>query len=144
MWKFIKVTSVLVFLALCSMQDAREKRISVKLLVLAGGLFGMASLLFEDMHIGQRICNMMPGLAALLLAFLTKEQVGYGDAACLIVLGSMISADVLLGAVMGGLILLSICSVILLAGKKADRKTTLPFLPYLSAGMLVQVVLNRV
>lgn len=143
-WKIVKIAGISIFLLVCSIQDIREKQISIRLLVSGGVLFWGISLLFEDISVGERIYNMLPGVIAFLLGLLTKEQIGYGDAACLVVLGSVVSADVLLGAVMGGLILLSICSVILLTGKKADRKTTLPFLPCLSAGMLVQFVLNIV
>ena len=135
---------IIVFLVLCSIQDIREKRLSVKMLVVAGLLFLGMSLVFEEMPIEKRLHNILPGMITFLLAFLTKEQIGYGDAACLVVLGIMVSAGSLFGAVMIGLILLSICSMILLAGKKADRKTTLPFLPFLSAGMLWQIIWSNI
>lgn len=144
MWKIVKVIGMSLFLLLCSMQDIREKRISVKMLVLFGILFLVMSLLFDQISIEQRMCNMLPGMLAFLLAFFTKEQFGYGDAACLIVLGNIIYSDVLWGAIMGGLVLFSVCSMVLLAGKKADRKTTLPFLPFLSAGVLWQTILNNI
>ena len=144
MWKIIKTTGIILFLILCSIQDIREKRISLKLLIVFGSIFFIVSILFEEMRLEQRIHNLFPGLAALLISFLTKEQIGYGDAACLIILGSVISAVTLLNAIMGGLILLSICSVVLLAGKRANRKSTLPFIPFLSTGIALQIVLNNV
>lgn len=143
MKKLVKITGIMVFLVLCSIQDIREKKLSVKMLVVSGLLFLGMSLVFEEIPIERRLHNILPGLIAFLLAFLTKEQIGYGDAACLVVLGMLVSADGLFGAVIAGLILLSICSMILLAGKKADRKTTLPFLPFLSAGMLWQIIWNH-
>lgn len=144
MWKIIKAVELFVFLFFCSLQDIREKRISVKMLVLFGGLFLASSLLFDEISLEERAYNLLPGMVAFLLAFLTKEQIGYGDAACLAVLGNMISETILFGAVMGGLILLSVCSMILLAGKKANRKTTLPFLPFLTIGIFWQVIRNGV
>lgn len=144
MKKIIKIAGIMVFLVLCSIQDIREKRLSVKMLVVSGFLFSGMSLVFEEMPIERRLHSILPGMIAFLLAFLTKEQIGYGDAACLVVLGILVSADSLFGAVMIGLILLSICSMILLAGKRADRKTTLPFLPFLSAGMLWQIILSNI
>ena len=138
----IKRAGIAVFLVLCSIQDIREKKLSVKVLVAAGILFLIMSLMFDEVSIEKRLCNLLPGMIAFLLVFLTKEQIGCGDAASLVVLGILVSARRLLGAVMGGLLLLSICSMILLAGKKADRKTTLPFLPFLSVGMLWQMILS--
>lgn len=142
MWKNVKIIGIIIFLLICSIQDIKEKRISVKRLVLFGVLFLGMSLAFENRTLEERLYSMLPGMIAFALAFLTKEQVGYGDAACLAVLGSAVSSAVLLGAVMGGLFLISVCSMVLLAGKKADRKTTLPFLPFLTAGMLWQIIQN--
>lgn len=142
--KIIKIVGIIAFLALCSIQDIREKRLSVKLLVVSGLLFSGMSLAFEEIPFEERLHNILPGMIAFALAFLTKEQIGYGDAACLVILGILVSAGSLSGAIMAGLVLLSICSILLLAWKKADRKTTLPFLPFLSAGMLWQIILDNI
>lgn len=141
MWKIVKAAGIFAFLALCSLQDIREKRLSVKMLVLSGVLFLTASLLLDGLCWERRMIALLPGMTALVLAFLTKEQIGYGDAACLLVLGNVVSADVLVGAAAGGLLLVSVCSIVLLAGKKADRKTTVPFLPFLTAGMLWRIIM---
>lgn len=144
MWEIIKAVEVFIFLLFCSFQDIKEKRISVKMLVLFGGLFLVSSLLWDEISIEERAYNLLPGMVAFLLAFLTKEQIGYGDAACLAVLGNVISGTILFGAVMGGLVSLSVCSMILLTGRKADRKTTLPFLPFLTIGIFWQMIRNGV
>ncbi len=139
MWETIKITGVFLFLLICSVQDIKEKQLSVKTLVLSGILFLGLSLFFDRISFAERMGNMMPGMAAFVIAFLTKEQIGYGDAACLIILGSVLSVDSLMRAVMCGLLLLSLCGAVLFLGKKADRKTTLPFVPFLMAGVLWQV-----
>lgn len=140
MWKIVKITGVFIFLLLCSVQDIKEKRLSVRMLVLFGILFLVLSLLFDRITWERRISNMLPGMLAFVLAFLTKEQIGYGDAACLAVLGNVVSLDILSDAIMGGLLLLSICSVVLLARRKVNRKATLPFIPFLTAGMLWRMI----
>lgn len=140
MWKLVRTTGIVLFLLLSSIQDIKEKKISVKMLVLSGSLLFALSLLFDEISWERRMENMLPGAAALVTAFLTKEQVGYGDAMCLAVLGSVISADVLWDAVLSGLLLLSACSVVLLIRKKAQKTTALPFIPFLTAGMLWQMI----
>lgn len=140
MWKIVKVTGIVVFLILCSLQDLREKRLSIRMLVSAGILFLASSLLFDGILLERRVIALMPGMTAFVLAFLTKEQIGYGDAACLLVLGNAVSADILIGAAAGGLFLISAYSIVRLAGKKATRKTTLPFMPFLTVGMLWQII----
>lgn len=132
----------IIFLALCSIQDIREKKLSLKLLIVSGILFFVMSFMFERMSTRERVCNMLPGIFALVIAFLTREQIGYGDAACLIIMGNIVSGKRLLGAVMGGMILFSIVGAVLMIRKKADRKTTMPFLPFLTAGMLWQIMIT--
>ena len=140
MWEVTKAAGLIVFLILCAIQDIKEKQLSVRMLVLFGGLFFTWSFLFDTMPYEQRICGLLPGVAALFLAFLTKEQIGYGDAVCLLILGAVMTGGVILRAALAGLLLASACSIALLIGKKANRRTTLPFLPFLTAGVLWQMI----
>lgn len=139
MWKTVKTVGIVLFLLLCSMQDIKEKKLSVRMLVLSGVLFLVGSLVFDRIPWERRIVNLLPGMAALVLAFLTGEQVGYGDGVCLIVLGNVVSARSLSGAILAGLLLTDLCSVVLFVQKKVNRRTTLPFMPFLTAGMLCQM-----
>lgn len=139
MWEIVKGTGVFLFLIFCSIQDIKEKKLSVKMLVVSGMLFLVLSFLFEKISWESRIENMLPASAAFALARLTGEKIGYGDAACLAVLGSVVSGSMLWGAILGGLLLLSLCSLILLVRKKAAGETALPFIPFLTAGMLWQM-----
>lgn len=143
MWKIMKAVGIFVFLILCSLQDIREKRLPVKMLVLSGGLFFLVSLVSGELFKEGRLLALMPGMVALVLAFLTREQIGYGDGVCLVVLGLLVSAERLIGAIAGGLFLISACSILLLVRKKANRKTTLPFMPFLTVGMLWQLIMWR-
>lgn len=140
MWEIIRPAGIFLFLFFCSWRDIREKKLSVKMLVLSGILFLTLSFMFEKLSWEKRVQNMAPGMVAFVLAILTKEQIGYGDAACLTVLGSMVSADTLWDAVLRGLFLLSLYSMVMLLRKKAGRKTTVPFIPFLTAGMLWQMI----
>ena len=143
MWEIAKTAGIFIFLILCSLQDIKEKRISVKMLVLSGALFLILSLLFDRMPCERRIAGMLPGMSAFVLAFLTGEQIGYGDAACLAVLGTVVSFDILFGAMTVGLLILSIYSLVLLIRRKADRRTTLPFVPFLTVGMLWRMLVQK-
>lgn len=139
MWEIVRKTGVFLFLVLCSVQDIRERKISVKMLVLSGVLFLALSFLLDEIPWEKRMENILPGAAAFVLAFLTQEQIGYGDAACLAVLGGLVSADILWRAILSGLFLLSLSSLILLVCKMAGKETALPFIPFLTAGMIWQM-----
>lgn len=143
MWKPVKFLGIILFLLLCSVQDIREKKLSVRMLVLAGILSFILSVVFDRIPWDERIGNMLPGMLALVLAFLTREQIGYGDAACLIVLGNVVSARILSGAVMTGLLLLDVWSAVLFLRKRVNRGTTIPFLPFLTVGMLCWLIIQK-
>lgn len=143
MWEIVKIAGIFIFLLFCSIQDIREKQLSVKVLVVSGILFLGLSLLLDRISCMERLKNMLPGTAAFVIAFLTKEQIGYGDAACLIVLGNLLSVNMLTEAVMCALLLLGLCGTVLFLGKKVDRETALPFMPFLMAGMLWQVFVRK-
>lgn len=136
MWEIVKRTGVFIFLMICSIQDIKEKKLSVRMLVTSGVLFLVLSFLFEEITWERRAENMLPAAAAFVLARLTGEKIGYGDAACLAVLGNVLSGSILWGGIFGGLLLLSLCSLALLVQKKAAGETTLPFIPFLTAGVL--------
>ena len=51
MWKIVKMAGLFIFLFFCSIQDMKEKKISVKMLILFGGFFLAMSLLFDEMSI---------------------------------------------------------------------------------------------
>ncbi len=135
---------IYLFLLICSIQDIKEKHLSKKLLAGFGILFFVISFWTDSISFGNRIWNMLPGIAAMLIAFLTKEQIGYGDGICLLILGNVNSFDFLLGAMLGGLMLMSGYSITLLIRRKGDRKTTLPMLPFLTAGMVFQSLIRKI
>ncbi len=141
-WRIIKITEIVLFLAVCSVQDIKEKKLSVRMLVGFSILFFISSFFPENILLQQRACNMLPGAIALLIAFLTREQIGYGDGVCMLILGNIVSYGMLLSATMGGLILLCGCSAVLLVRKKAAWETTLPFLPFLMIGMVIQMAMG--
>ena len=77
----------LLFLAWFSAEDIRDRRLS--LTELSGSLLlGMLYLtLTGGLDDGKLPYRMLPGLFLLLLAYLTSEQVGYGDGLAVLILG---------------------------------------------------------
>ena len=85
----------LLFLAWFSAEDIRDRRLS--LTELSGSLLlGMLYLtLTGGLDDGKLPYRMLPGLFLLLLAYLTSEQVGYGDGLAVLILGCFLGARLL-------------------------------------------------
>lgn len=81
--------------------------------------------------------GLFPGTLFLVLAFLTKEQIGYGDGLVLLILGGYLDSKTVFGIWMSGLFGAFLVGVILLVCQKAGTKSRLPFIPCLFAGYLL-------
>ena len=132
----------MIMLAFCSIQDIREKKISLWKLKIYG-LFTTAACLWKlfppDDHsillVCQSLAGLIPGVFLLLLAKITREAVGYGDGLILLFIGLSLGFWECLSILLAGLLgvfLAAVFAVLLFGGK---RGMEIPFLPFLFTGM---------
>ena len=127
----------IIMLAFCSVQDIREKEISLWKLQIYGflilGFFIQKNSLFSLLEKG--IFGLIPGLLFLFLAKASKEAVGYGDGIILLFIGISIGFWQCLGVLFTALlgIFLAAAMILILAGRK--KNVRIPFLPFLLTGM---------
>lgn len=124
----------LLFLALLAREDIREKRVSAyKILGFAGAavLYLMAAGQFDW---GEIMGSLLPGGLLLLLAFFTRESIGYGDGAAVAALGLWTGGCFAMMTAAAGIMLAGAYGIVCLFMKK---KELIPFLPFLLLGMEV-------
>ena len=124
-----------VWLLAVSIMDIHSRRVPVWLLLLGGLPVLLAGGYGEGGGVNM-VLGALPGISLLATAFATKKA-GYGDGIVLMCLGMMLGSGksmLLFGA---SLFMISVCSMVLLALKKAGRNTGIPYLPFLSAAWLV-------
>ena len=116
--------------------DMREKEISV-IYIGAGFLAGLILQLFLGAHqFFDILLGCVVGIVFLLIARLSNEAVGYGDALMIITTG------VFLGLVENMLLLLSsiaaaaLCSIVLLIFKINKKRDAIPFVPFMLCGYI--------
>ena len=68
------------------------------------------------------------------VAFLTGEQIGYGDAVVVTLMGLFVTADIVCSTMVMGLTIAGTISVILIASGRAGRKKQIAFTPFLLLG----------
>ncbi|MCI9323267.1 MAG: hypothetical protein HFH81_08450 [Lachnospiraceae bacterium] len=140
MWDWAGALCAAVLLGYHGLFDIKRKNIPVKSLflgvavsccwVLGKGLLGQQSWAVLG-------AGLLPGIVALLLARVTREQLGRGDGWELILMGNWMGlADCLLalGVALAGIFLVS--AVLLLIGR-ANRNTRIAFVPFLWTGTAV-------
>lgn len=129
----------LLFLAWFSAEDIRRKQLSL------AGLFGSSLIGIIYLAVtgglgdGKLLYRMLPGLFLILLAYLTSEQVGYGDGLAVLILGCFLGAGKC-AAVCG---IAFILSGIFTTGKIClEKKEPVPFLPFLLGALEVVLLVE--
>ncbi len=126
--------------------DAKTRRIP-PVWVLWFGLTGLGLRAAEAVSAGSvrpYLVSYAPGLIPALLvvaaAFFARGAVGTGDGLTLLSLSFWLTAGRLLTVLLLGLFLTAAAGAIRLFLRKAGKKTGLPFLPFLAAGLLIMLL----
>lgn len=132
-----------ILLVIGSVYDWKYCSLPIWILV-AGGIGGVTGVLYtllcEKGNILEVGMAFLPGIGAVLLAYVTHEQIGYGDGLILLCLGGCLRLKQTIIVMMVALAGVCIVSVILLICKKACRSSRIPFIPFLALGYLPVVL----
>ena len=133
MWQWIIMAAVLIP---SLVRDIRAKRIN-GYICLAGIL---AALFVRERLLGEEslalMIGLLPGLILYAIAFLSGERIGKGDALTLMFIGAVSGIETVLPAMFVSFAAAAVLSAVLLSFKKVRKDTKLPFLPFLSLGVI--------
>jgi leader peptidase (prepilin peptidase)/N-methyltransferase len=125
-----------IWLLLCSWQDFRKKKIHIALIFLGGIGILICSFLSGELVFSSRIAGFSLGLTLLLLNPVTSRQIGIGDGLIVSILGIGLGFNQLAFILTYSLFGAAILAVGLILFRKAGRKRTMPFVPFLFLGYL--------
>lgn len=133
LWQWLLTAAVIIP---CAIRDIRTKRINGYICLMGV----LAALFIREMIIGEEsgtiLIDLIPGAVMYLIAFLSKERIGKGDALSLMFIGAVAGSSTVLMSLFVSLTIAAILSAILLALKKVKKDTKLPFIPFLSIGVI--------
>lgn len=127
----------LLLLALLAAEDIREKKISAGIIM----VFALGAVLYQ-MVLGcffwrEAVISLLPGCMLILVSFLTKESIGYGDGALVMTLGLWTGGRFALGVMLIGIMLSGVYGLCCLLKRRRDP---IPFVPFLLLGMEVMLI----
>jgi len=133
MWQWIMMAAVLIP---CAVKDIRTKKINgyICLLGILAALSIREIALREDSF--KLLLDLVPGIGMYLIAFFSKERIGKGDALSLMFIGAVSGSETAMLSLFVSLTIAAVLSGILLMLKKVGKDTKLPFLPFLSIGVI--------
>lgn len=134
MYEQLGYCAALIFLGYLSVQDIRTKLVSANVIWMFGAVAFLYLFWGQDGDICTWIMRMIPGAGLLLLAFGTKESIGYGDGATVMVLGMWCGTFFCILILCLGIFLSGIYALFRMA---SGRFSPVPFLPFLLISMEV-------
>ena len=140
--KSIRFAFVFIVLIIEAVTDFRKKEINIPAsVILVFAAFGMY-FLGKDISATNAIIGFAEGLILILVSVVTKGQIGIGDgillASCGLMLGGRDNMVMFFFACLSS----AIVSALMMIIKKADKKTKIPFVPFMIPGFLVMVLLS--
>ena len=132
----------MIMLAFCSIQDIKEKEVSLWKLKIYGFL-SLAVCLWDILTIEKdtfsliekSLLGLIPGLFLLFIAKVTKEAIGYGDGLILLIIGISLGFWESLGVLFTGLLGVFLTSVLFFFCCGRKKGFRIPFIPFLFTGM---------
>ena len=136
---------MIILLILAAVHDIRSRKIPLFILIVIGvqsALILITKLILRESPtpILTSFLGLLPGLALCLTAWFSKKA-GLADGIILCAVGLAENYVCSLLILCMGTVLLSVLSIVLLAIKKVNRKTQMPFVPFLAFGDAVWIVL---
>ena len=133
MWQWLLMAAVLIP---CTIKDIRTKRINGY--ICAVGMmvaFFVREIVLEEESLNLLI-DLIPGTVVYALAIFSNEKIGKGDAIALLFIGAVAGKNTVLMSLFVSFSIAALLSAVLLVLKKVRKDTKIPFIPFLSVGVI--------
>ena len=138
LWQWLLMAAVLIP---CTIKDIRTKKINGY--ICAVGM--LTAFIIREIVLGEESLNLLldlvPGIIVYAIAVFSGERIGKGDAITLMFIGAVAGKETVLMSLFVSLTIAASLSAVLLILKKVGKDTKLPFIPFLSVGVIAGGIL---
>jgi len=131
MWEYIVRGIIGLFLIATAIQDLVTKKIKVWIVLLGALFIGICIPFCSALTLIDRISGLLPGFMVMMLNKVTKGKIGLGDGLVLCVTGLGLGFWSNMELFALALAMAAAFSAVLLILKFADRKKSIPFIPFI-------------
>jgi len=140
--KNLRFVFVLTVLIIEAVTDFKKKEVNIIFPILLAAAAVVMLFFSKDISLINAIIGIAEGLLLIMISVLTKGQIGMGDgillAACGLMLGGRDNLIMFFFACLSS----AVVSALIMIIKKADKKTKIPFVPFMIPGFLIMVLLS--
>ncbi len=136
----------LLFLAICSYMDIKYKAISIFVIILFSCLGIICMFVFhgtEWIFNPSCLLNLLLGVIVLLVSYVSRGEIGQGDAIVLMVTGGMIGGYRNCVMFFYASIIAGIYALALIIVKEQKRERVFPFIPFLFIGDVTLLIMSN-
>ena len=126
-----------------SVEDIRKHELHGWLILLLGVSGTVVSILGGGWKNTGYFLGILPGVFVLILAWSTRESIGYGDGLVILSMGCFYALGQMIGIVMLAITFAGIAALVLLVFLHKNRKCELPFVPFLLGAHLIMWGLQK-
>lgn len=123
-----------------SIEDIREKKITVNITLFSGIIGVLLHLLFQNQSIYEMLAGTLPGCAILLLACLTKGKIGTGDGIVFMLTGLYLGFGKNMMLMSISFLLAGVYGLFLLIQREEGEDQNMPLMPFLFLGYSLMIV----
>ncbi len=133
--------TIIIILVAAAIIDIRKKRIPDKL-VLAGTVAGLAFVLIDPQRefLSSILGGATAGLVLLLIHYITKGGLGLGDVKLFGCSGIFLGFESTVSAMLISAVLSGLFSMVLICLNPDNKKSEIPFAPFILAGVLAVII----
>ncbi|WP_029231479.1 prepilin peptidase [Butyrivibrio sp. VCB2006] len=141
MWMITRIVFMVLLLS-AAFTDLKRKEIPMLLIVLQAltAVVAMVSVIVQGNMWPYGLLSLIPGVVMIVISFATRGELGVGDGLILLCMGPVYGMETTCLGLFISLLLSCLFSIGILVLGKGNRKTRLPFVPFLTMGMGVIVL----
>lgn len=137
MWEYLMRGILGLLLIVVSIQDIKWKKIQVGIVLVASIVLCICVPFCSNLLIIDRILGLLVGLGVVLLSKATRGKIGIGDGMVLGVTGIGLGFWSNMELFALALSMAAVFSIGLIAFRRANRKTAIPFMPFLFVSYMI-------
>ena len=138
----ILCTVLLGLLSWAAWKDIKTGTLPILIMIILAAAGILLKVIFGEAGVLEILSGCIPGAIAFTLAYITRQAIGYGDAALITVTGIYLGLSANVCLVLCALVLSALTAIVLLVIKKKRRKDEMPFAPFMLGSYILMMAVN--
>lgn len=135
--KLFEIVCILFLLILCSITDIKERKIYAEVCIIFMLIGVILEFIIRQRNLLDICLGILPGIFIYMVFIVTREGIGKGDAMVFITTGVFMGIINSIFLLIFSLILVGITAFIIIILKKGNKKTKIPFVPFVTISFII-------